>query len=317
MEISSKPYPDIHTAFSAYLELLGESIPFDLWMITRTSGNDWIVLESRDRAYDVHSGKVFRWADSFCSRMVKGLGPNYAPSSDEIPAYRSAPIGGQVHIESYLGAPIRLSDGSLFGTLCAISPQPRQDQKLTTFQQKLLEAVACTLSTMIEHQMKSDSLARALNRELEASLTDHLTGLVNRRGWEGALQIEEERCQRLEGNAAVFMIDLDELKNVNDKQGHEAGDTLLARAAEVLRGKVRAADVVARLGGDEFGLLMVDCDEAAAGACAMRLREGLDSDGVAASFGFAMRRQTGSLQTAFGEADRQMYQQKQTRKYSS
>ena len=47
MEISSNPYPDIHTAFSAYLKLLGESIPFDLWMITRTSGKDWIVLQSR------------------------------------------------------------------------------------------------------------------------------------------------------------------------------------------------------------------------------------------------------------------------------
>lgn len=314
MELLSNPYPDVRSAFAAYLELLGEAIPFDLWMVTRTSGEDWIVLQSRDRSYDVRAGKVFRWTDSFCSRMVKGLGPNYAPTSDDIPAYRTAPIARQVPIESYLGTPIRLSDGSLFGTLCAISPKPQQEPDLTSFQKKLLQAVTRTLSTMIEQQMKEDSLARALDQEQEASLTDHLTGIANRRGWDAALRIEEARCERLEGNAAVFVIDLDELKTVNDSQGHEAGDALIVHAAEVLRRKVRTSDVVARLGGDEFGLLMVNADEAGAELCAVRLREGLDQAGVAASFGFALRRAHGSLLAAYTEADKRMYLQKQARK---
>lgn len=283
-------------------------------MITRTSGNDWVVLQSKDRSYDVHAGKVFQWTDSFCSRMVKGLGPNYAPTSNDIPAYRSAPIARQVHIESYLGTPIHLSNGSLFGTLCAISPQPQEEQNLTPFQQKLLQVVARTLSTMIEQQMKADSLARALDQEQEVSLTDHLTGVANRRGWDDALRVEEARCERLGSNAAVFVIDLDELKTVNDTQGHEAGDALIVRAARALRSKVRASDVVARLGGDEFGLLLTDADEALTGVCATRLREGLDKAAIAASFGFALRRAHGSLQAAYAEADRQMYRQKQIRK---
>lgn len=314
MDLLSNPYPDIRSTFAAYLELLGEAIPFDLWMVTRTSGADWIVLQSRDRSYDVHAGKVFKWTDSFCSRMVKGLGPNYAPTSDDIPAYRTAPIARQVPIESYLGAPIRLADGSLFGTLCAISPRPQEEADLTPLQQKLLQAVTRTLSTIIEQQMKADSLARALEQEREVSLTDHLTRIGNRRGWDAALQVEEARCERLGGNAAVFVIDLDELKTVNDSQGHEAGDALIVRAAEVLRREVRAADLVARLGGDEFGLLMVDADKAGADLCAERLRNGLDQAAVAASFGYALRRAHGSLAAAYAEADQLMYLQKQARK---
>lgn len=314
MEILPKPYLDIRTAFAAYLELLGEAIPFDLWMITRTSGNDWIVLQSRDRAYDVSAGKVFKWTDSFCSRMVKGLGPNYAPSSEEIPAYRDAPIGKQVHIGSYLGTPIRMADGSLFGTLCAISPQPKELPELTPFQHKLVEAVTRTLATLIENKMKADSLLRELDREQEVSLTDPLTGLANRRGWATALGLEEARSGQLGGNAAIFMIDLDGLKAVNDTLGHAAGDALIVKTAAVLRRMVRGSDTVARLGGDEFGILLAGCEGLEIEDFATRLREVLEAADVQASIGHTLRREAGSLEAASAAADRLMYAQKQARK---
>ena len=62
-------------ASEAVLNHLHEILGFDLWMVTRTEGEDWIVLQAADQGYGVSKGDVFRWTDSFCSRMVEGLGP--------------------------------------------------------------------------------------------------------------------------------------------------------------------------------------------------------------------------------------------------
>ena len=91
-------------------------------MVTRAGGEDWIVLQADDHGYGVQTGDLFRWTDSFCSRMVQGFGPRIAPASDEVPSYASAPIGSQVPIGAYVGVPLTWRDGNLFGTLCAIHP---------------------------------------------------------------------------------------------------------------------------------------------------------------------------------------------------
>ncbi|MET0283695.1 MAG: diguanylate cyclase [Polyangiales bacterium] len=90
----------------------------------------------------------------------------------------------------------------------------------------------------------------------EQSLVDELTGLHNRRGLNAASQLLRQTlrdAQRL----AVYFIDLDGMKAANDKFGHEVGDALLRRTAEVLRSTCRGGDVVARLGGDEFVVVSV------------------------------------------------------------
>jgi diguanylate cyclase (GGDEF)-like protein len=90
----------------------------------------------------------------------------------------------------------------------------------------------------------------------EQSLVDELTGLHNRRGLNAAsqlLRLTLRDPQRL----AVYFIDLDGMKAANDEFGHEAGDALLRRTAEVLRSTCRGGDVVARLGGDEFVVVSV------------------------------------------------------------
>ncbi|MEO8135258.1 MAG: diguanylate cyclase [Betaproteobacteria bacterium] len=83
------------------------------------------------------------------------------------------------------------------------------------------------------------------------ALTDALTGLANRRGLEPALVEAVQGCQPTQ-LVAVFMIDLDGFKQVNDRHGHDAGDLLLIAVAKRLKWNVRRSDFVARLGGDEF-----------------------------------------------------------------
>ena len=91
------------------------------------------------------------------------------------------------------------------------------------------------------------------------ALTDELTGLANRRGFLAAGRPSVDRSLRSGGGAAVLFLDLDGLKQVNDSQGHAAGDRLLVTAAGALLGATSADDLCARLGGDEFTVLLPDC----------------------------------------------------------
>ena len=101
------PYSGFEAAARAVLGFLHARFGFDLWMVTRTEGEDWIVLHVEDHGYGVRPGTVFRWSDSFCSRMVQGLGPRVAPDAAGVPAYAEAPIGRQVRIGAYIGLPLR------------------------------------------------------------------------------------------------------------------------------------------------------------------------------------------------------------------
>jgi diguanylate cyclase (GGDEF)-like protein len=96
--------------------------------------------------------------------------------------------------------------------------------------------------------------------QLESSArTDELTGLPNRRAWQERLPVEMARARREGWSLCVAMLDIDGLKQTNDKFGHHAGDQLLKQSAAVWSAALRKADLLARLGGDEFALLLTRC----------------------------------------------------------
>ena len=97
-------------------------------------------------------------------------------------------------------------------------------------------------------------------------VTDHLTGLYNRRGFEEALA-----AAPLEEMVTLLLIDLDDFKAVNDRLGHEAGDLVLAEVGRRLLALVRSGDCVARVGGDEFGMILADAGCAPAEETATRV----------------------------------------------
>jgi diguanylate cyclase (GGDEF)-like protein len=105
-----------------------------------------------------------------------------------------------------------------------------------------------------------------------AAITDPLTGILNRRGFIGALQRELARAKRYGLRFVIAYVDVRGLKAVNDSEGHLAGDALLEEVARLLRDCARADDVVGRLGGDEMGLLLVQQGPEGAEAVLRRLR---------------------------------------------
>jgi len=118
------------------------------------------------------------------------------------------------------------------------------------------------------------SRLRASRGELERlSVTDHLTGLSNRRRMMEALENEVRRSRRLKHNFAVLLADVDHFKQYNDAHGHPAGDEVLKRVGAVLREAIQDADSVARYGGEEFFVLMPELRSAGAAAMAARIRQ--------------------------------------------
>lgn len=123
--------------------------------------------------------------------------------------------------------------------------------------------------------------ARSLNdrigREEEASRTDPLTGLPNRRGFLEASEEILEACSRLGLPISVVLADLDRFKDVNDTLGHAAGDHLLKSVATSIRASLRSQDIVARWGGDEIVLLLPETDMGDAVRVAGKLRAAVEA----------------------------------------
>jgi diguanylate cyclase (GGDEF)-like protein/PAS domain S-box-containing protein len=120
------------------------------------------------------------------------------------------------------------------------------------------------------------SEARELNRRLSYHAShDILTGLVNRREFEHALDRALKSAKARETSYALCYLDLDQFKIINDSCGHSAGDALLGQLGALLKSKIRWRDTLARLGGDEFGLLLESCTLDEAMRTADMLRESI------------------------------------------
>ncbi|PKM23214.1 MAG: hypothetical protein CVV10_00230 [Gammaproteobacteria bacterium HGW-Gammaproteobacteria-14] len=161
-------------------------------------------------------------------------------------------------------------------------------------------------------QLTQKLLGQLAQAQLDAE-TDSLTGLLNRRGWNNQLVREQARCQRYDHTCTILAIDLDNLKRINDIQGHCAGDRLIRRIGTVLAETTRQPDIVARIGGDEFAVLLVNTDSLQARSFEQRLATALNTVKIDASVGKASLRPGESLQDTLCRADHSMYANKASR----
>jgi diguanylate cyclase (GGDEF)-like protein/PAS domain S-box-containing protein len=122
---------------------------------------------------------------------------------------------------------------------------------------------------------------KALEARLESlAMTDALTGLYNRRYFSERGVEEFHRAQRYQSHLSVLMLDMDELKGINDQYGHAAGDAVLRLVTAALKNNLREVDIPGRLGGDEFGVLLPDTTLEGAQLVAERLRAAIEGQFV-------------------------------------
>jgi len=181
-----------------------------------------------------------------------------------------------------------------------------------------------TATSLATHAVVALDNARLHSIVERQALVDGLTGLANRRQGEDALGAELARVARFGGSLAVVVADLDSFKDVNDRYGHPAGDSVLREFALLLQESLRDVDLASRWGGEEFLLILPGTDAAGGARVAERIRAALSGrivlsvDGtpipVTASFGVAATPAATTASELFAAADAALYEAKRAGK---
>lgn len=209
---------------------------------------------------------------------LAGLEVMHSTQSTVISDTRQDPRGAPLaehRIGAYMGVPIVLDDGTLYGTLCTAETSAYEFSR-----QELhaLELAAGMVSYIIDLE--------------RTAVHDPLTGALNRL----FLERYSQGLHREFGDSfALVYIDLDDFKTINDKYGHEYGDSVLRVIVQRLKRRIRMEDVVVRVGGDEFIVILTDisCDETALSNMVSRLHRSLDVE-------YSIRSQTFRVSASVG-----------------
>ncbi len=132
--------------------------------------------------------------------------------------------------------------------------------------------IAHRAKILLRRKTQQDKLRATVRNGLHAAVTDPLTGLYNRRYAVPHLVRLSRQARKMGQDFTVMMLDIDHFKEVNDRHGHAAGDTILRQISERFRQNLRAVDMIARIGGEEFLIAMPNTEAVQAEAAADRLR---------------------------------------------
>jgi len=265
-----------------------------------------VILDHAARATDAANGSVFLLLEDGQLKPTASL--SAAPGTGETPSELAlaparealdarAPITKTVEARqagdkdasaSIVYVPLL----SLAGPIGVLSLVSRRGRRFARRQLDFLTSLCSEAALAIENAQLRSELRRL-------AITDHLTGLPNRREVESRLALELKRGARYGRPVSLLMIDVDDLKEVNDEFGHAAGDDVLCALARMMKESIRSSETAGRLGGDEFAIVLPETDARQAAALADRLIEGVsatvgawpnlpDSDAIAATIGMSI-----------------------------
>jgi len=210
------------------------------------------------------------------------------------------------HIHSGVAVPLE-GEGGAFGYLTIFSRSPSRS---------LDERVVDELEELARRAGPAIDNARRFREARQLADLDALTNLHNRRYFHETLAREVARAQRYDRNLALIVFDLDDFKEVNDRVGHLAGDSVLADAAERVRDVVRSADIACRVGGDEFAVILPESELTDADQLYRRIQAAVSARPVAQigtlhlSAGVAELRTEDDAVSFFQRADEALYRAK-------
>jgi diguanylate cyclase (GGDEF)-like protein len=257
---------------------------------------------------------------SFCNETISDDQVFVVSDAQADARFAAAPVVTEAPwVRFYAGAPLIAPGGFRVGSLCVLDTRPRDD--FAAHEADILRNLAGTAIELLEARSRQSELTRRTEEIALLARQDPLTGLANRRLFHERLTaaIADLRPRR---QIAVFCLDLDRFKEVNDTLGHAAGDALLQQVSVRINAELRESDTVARLGGDEFAVLLADCrtrDQALrlaerliAAVCGHYVLDGRRVE-VAISIGFALSADCGEAAGAgdlLRNADTALYQAK-------
>ena len=284
------PLVGFAVAADAAVAELSRLVPrMDLWLVTRVVRDRQVVVARAGRWADIAPpGAQFAWQATFCVHMVTGQGPPLAPCVADVPAYRQVAVGPLAKVKAYLGVPLVLDDGELFGTVCAYAGATQPDALAESMPTVTL--LARMLSTVLAGERHAHDRSADAAQAYALAERDPVTGLRNRRGFERLLESEQGRIRRFGTNASVLVMRLDHGVGGQVVPTQPDGETYLGRCASVLTSLAQPGDVAARIDPTELALLVVGADALGARALQVRLRRAVRTERLTASVGVATRR---------------------------
>lgn len=205
------------------------------------------VVASEKQAIKYGTGDVVGYdINLYCKKIVETKDPLYVRDARKDAFWADNPEVAD-GLVSYLGMPIFLPSGDLFGTICILNEEP------TNF-----DPIYPKLVEQFRNIVESDLELIQRNKELEEiAITDEMTGLYNRRGFKALAHQQHKLARRIGCSMGLLYLDIDDLKEINDVIGHEAGDEAIIQLARGMEECLRDNDISARIGGDEFVALVL------------------------------------------------------------
>ncbi|GAI05876.1 unnamed protein product, partial [marine sediment metagenome] len=182
----------------------------------------------------------------------------YAPDVSKDKYY----IEGVPHVKSEVVIPLKIEKR----TIGVLDVESKKNDAFSEWEIKLLSIIAAQIANAIEK-------SRLYEETKMLSLTDPLTELPNRRHFDIMIDTELRRSERYNRPLSLLLIDLDNFKSYNDRNGHLEGDKVLAEYAKFMKLSIRDIDFICRFGGDEFVVVLPETDESFAKAVAERIRK--------------------------------------------
>lgn len=262
--------------------------------------------------------RLFRRFVSECNLDVQDLIRNKTKSLLTDIQTRTRETGQQAsHYDTHLQRSVELMDGEQ-------TTAPQLQSMITDLRQETLE-MQNSIRDLNHHLQHSQSEIQTLQEQLEharsQAITDPLTGLLNRRGFE--MRSEQILNAGQQHPIAAIMIDIDHFKRVNDTYGHLFGDKVIRILADVVKNHVGSSGIAARLGGEEFGVLLPKASHESAKSLAENIRRAMENGKISSkqknetitsvtiSLGIAMRLEAESCTNLLDRADQALYFSKQ------
>ena len=233
----------------ALIQLLQQSTGLESAYFTRidlNKGVQHIVYSLNTGLLQLNEGLTVDWNDTLCKRALE---QQQFVTSDVSACWGDSAAAAELGISTYISAPVQLSDGLLYGTVCAASTEKTV---VSAGSATLLQLISRLIAMQVEREQLLQQLAQENRQFRNVALTDPLTGLGNRRALESELQRMLANGQRNGSAVFVAYIDLDDFKRINDQYGHDAGDRFLLAISASLQQERREGDFISRIGGDEF-----------------------------------------------------------------
>jgi diguanylate cyclase (GGDEF)-like protein/PAS domain S-box-containing protein len=278
-------------------------------------------LQARNSARERHLRSVTEqapailWTTDRSLRITSNWGAGFAPSKARATDFVGRTLYEYLKCQDPHAAPIAQHAEALRGISSNFEFQ--RGSRHFAFNLSPLRAPSGEIEGCVAAGIDITDRKQREDRMRHQATHDALTGLANYREFMDTVEREVRRAERSKHLFALLLLDLDELKAINDRFGHLAGNRALKRLSEIIKEHSRATDLAARYGGDEFAVALIDADPGMAHQIAQRiagaLREQVEEPPLSVSIGIGVYPEDGrTAEELLEAADRHLYKRKKT-----